>query len=78
MDAGVLKVIKKSDAFEFTNPGILKLPLEDILKILSDNHYPFYFGCEMFNRYKKNPEEAMRQTLAWCRERFTGGENGTR
>lgn len=30
MDAGVLKVIKKSDAFEFTNPGILKLPLEEI------------------------------------------------
>ena len=59
-------------------PGQGKLPLEDILKILSDNHYPFYFGCEMFNRYKKNPEEAMRQTLEWCRERFTGGENGTR
>lgn len=32
MDAGVLKVIKKSDAFEFTNPGILKLPLEDIYR----------------------------------------------
>ena len=31
-DAGVLKVIKKSDAFEFTNPGILKLPLEDIYR----------------------------------------------
>jgi ATP-dependent DNA helicase RecG len=27
MDAGVLKVIKRSDSFEFTNPGILKLPL---------------------------------------------------
>ena len=32
MDAGVLKVIKKSDVFEFTNPGILKLPLEDIYR----------------------------------------------
>lgn len=32
MDAGVLKVIKKSDSFEFTNPGILKLPLEDIYR----------------------------------------------
>ncbi|MDE7405020.1 MAG: AAA family ATPase, partial [Lachnospiraceae bacterium] len=32
MDAGVLKVIKKSDGFEFTNPGILKLPLEDIYR----------------------------------------------
>lgn len=30
MDAGVLKVIKKSNSFEFINPGILKLPLEDI------------------------------------------------
>lgn len=32
MDAGVLKVIKKSDSFEFTNPGILKLPLEEIYR----------------------------------------------
>lgn len=32
MDARVLKVIKKSDAFEFTNLGILKLPLEDIYR----------------------------------------------
>lgn len=30
MDAGVLKVIKKSNSFEFTNPGTLKLPLEEI------------------------------------------------
>lgn len=30
MDAGVLKVIKRSDSFEFTNPGTLKLPLEEI------------------------------------------------
>ena len=32
MDAGVLKVIKRPDGFEFTNPGILKLPLEDIYR----------------------------------------------
>ena len=32
MDAGVLKVIKRSESFEFTNPGILKLPLEDIYR----------------------------------------------
>lgn len=32
MDAGVLKVIKRSDEFEFTNPGILKLPLEDVYR----------------------------------------------
>ena len=32
MDAGVLKVIKRFDSFEFTNPGILKLPLEDIYR----------------------------------------------
>lgn len=32
MDAGVLKVIKRSEQFEFTNPGILKLPLEDIYR----------------------------------------------
>ena len=32
MDAGVLKVIKKADGFEFTNPGILKLPVEEIYK----------------------------------------------
>lgn len=32
MDACVLKVIKRSDSFEFTNPGILKLPLEDIYR----------------------------------------------
>jgi predicted HTH transcriptional regulator len=30
MDAGVLKVIKKEDGFEFTNPGTLKLPLDEI------------------------------------------------
>lgn len=27
-----MKVIKRSDSFEFTNPGILKLPLEDIYR----------------------------------------------
>lgn len=32
MDAGVLKIIKRADSFEFTNPGILKLPLEDIYR----------------------------------------------
>ena len=32
MDAGVLKVIKKADGFEFTNPGMLKLPVEEIYK----------------------------------------------
>ncbi len=30
MDAGTLKVIKKNKSFEFTNPGILKLPIEEI------------------------------------------------
>ena len=32
MDSGVLKIIKKTNSFEFTNPGILKLPLEDIYR----------------------------------------------
>ena len=32
MDAGTLKVIKKNRSFEFTNPGILKLPVEDIFR----------------------------------------------
>lgn len=32
MDAGGLKVIKRSDGFGFANPGILKLPLEDIYR----------------------------------------------
>jgi predicted HTH transcriptional regulator len=32
MDAGTLKVIKKNKSFEFTNPGILKLPVEDIFR----------------------------------------------
>ena len=32
MDAGTLKVIKKNKSFEFTNPGILKLPIEDIFR----------------------------------------------
>ena len=27
-----MKVIKRSDEFEFTNPGILKLPLEDLYR----------------------------------------------
>lgn len=30
MDAGTLKVIKKNKSFEFTNPGTLKLPIEEI------------------------------------------------
>lgn len=30
MDAGTLKIIKKNKTFEFTNPGVLKLPIEDI------------------------------------------------
>ena len=33
MDSGVLKVIKRLDSFEFTNLGILKLPLEDIYRV---------------------------------------------
>lgn len=32
MDAGTLKVIKRNKFFEFTNPGILKLPIEDIFR----------------------------------------------
>ncbi len=32
MDAGTLKIIKRNKSFEFTNPGILKLPLEDIFR----------------------------------------------
>ena len=32
MDAGVLKVIKKDNGFTFTNPGVLKLPKEEIYK----------------------------------------------
>ena len=32
MDAGTLKIIKKNKSFEFTNPGILKLPIEDIFR----------------------------------------------
>ena len=31
-DAGTLKIIKKNKSFEFTNPGILKLPIEDIFR----------------------------------------------
>lgn len=31
-DAGTLKVIKRNRSFEFTNPGILKLPIEDIFR----------------------------------------------
>lgn len=27
-----MKVIKRADGFEFTNPGILKLPIEDIYR----------------------------------------------
>ena len=32
MDAGTLKIIKKNKGFVFTNPGILKLPIEDIFR----------------------------------------------
>lgn len=32
MDAGTLKIIKRNKYFEFTNPGILKLPIEDIFR----------------------------------------------
>ncbi|MFI3209161.1 MAG: putative DNA binding domain-containing protein [Eubacteriales bacterium] len=32
LDTGVLKVLKLSDGFTFTNPGILKLPVEEIFK----------------------------------------------
>lgn len=32
MDAGTLKIIKKNKSFEFTNPGILKLPIEEIFR----------------------------------------------
>lgn len=32
MDAGTLKVIKRNKSFEFTNPDILKLPIEDIFR----------------------------------------------
>lgn len=32
MDAGTLRIIKKNKSFEFINPGILKLPIEDIFR----------------------------------------------
>lgn len=32
MDAVTLKIIKRNKYFEFTNPGILKLPIEDIFR----------------------------------------------
>lgn len=32
LDAVTLKIIKTADAFEFTNPGILKLPIDEIFK----------------------------------------------
>ena len=32
MDSAVLKIIKKPDSFEFTNPGVLKLPIDDIYR----------------------------------------------
>ena len=32
MDAGTLRIIKKNKSFEFTNPGILKLPIKDIFR----------------------------------------------
>ena len=32
IDAGTLKVIKKNKSFEFSNPGVLKLPIEDIFR----------------------------------------------
>lgn len=32
MDAGTLKIIKRNKCFEFTNPCILKLPIEDIFR----------------------------------------------
>lgn len=51
-------------------PGTGILPLEDILGVLSDYEYSYYFGCELFTRYKKDPESAMKVTLNWCKERF--------
>jgi len=32
LDAGTLKIIKNADGFEFSNPGILKLPIEEIFR----------------------------------------------
>ncbi|MDO4321860.1 MAG: ATP-binding protein [Lachnospiraceae bacterium] len=32
LDAGTLKIIKRPRGFEFTNPGILKLPIDEIFK----------------------------------------------
>ena len=32
LDAGTLKIIKLADGYEFTNPGILKLPVDEIFK----------------------------------------------
>ena len=32
LDAVTLKIIKTADGFEFTNPGILKLPIDEIFK----------------------------------------------
>ena len=32
LDAVTLKIIKTADDFEFTNPGILKLPIDEIFK----------------------------------------------
>ncbi len=32
LDAGTLKIVKRVNGFEFANPGILKLPIEEIFK----------------------------------------------
>lgn len=32
LDAGILKIVKLADGISFTNPGILKLPIEEIFK----------------------------------------------
>ena len=37
LDAGTLKVIKRANGFEFTNPGILKLPVEEIYQVEIQN-----------------------------------------
>ena len=51
-------------------PGTGVLDMDHILTLLDEAVYPYYMSLELMTPYERMPEEAMRQSVEWMRERM--------
>ena len=60
-------------------PGTGVLDMDHILTLLDEAAYPYYMSLELMTPYERMPEEAMRQSVEWMRERMEQpGEEGVK